>query len=68
VSKEAAAAILTKLYFEEARQTASRIAIVHADPVSIESAERIGYVYGTFLASLDKYATWGEKLAKKEHP
>ncbi len=57
MSKEAAAATLTRIYFDKvnARVTPRK----PTDKLGTEAVEEIGYVYGAFLARLDGFQERG---------
>jgi hypothetical protein len=57
MSKEAAAATLTQIYFDKvnARVTPRK----PTDKLGVEAVEEIGFVYGAFLARLDGFEERG---------
>ncbi len=57
MSKEAAAATLTRIYFDKVnvRVTPRK----PTDKLAVEAVEEIGYVYGAFLARLDGFGERG---------
>lgn len=61
MNKETAAAILTQIYFATVPNATQNFAGATRDEkVALASADKIGTVYGHFLAKLDTYATWGD--------
>ncbi len=61
MSKEVAAAILTRIYFDKVPGTGGAQLGSHANPISATAAERIGYVYAHFLGKLANYEGWAGK-------
>jgi hypothetical protein len=60
MSKEVAAAILTKLYFEKLPNSAGNLRAPSsgAPDVLLENADTIGKVYAHFLGRLGIYESW----------
>ena len=53
MSKESAAATLTRIYFDKVNATVTRRK--PTDKIGVEAVDEIGAVYGTFLARLDGF-------------
>jgi hypothetical protein len=66
MSKEAAAATLTRIYFDKvnARVTPRR----PTDKIGAEAVEEIGFVYGAFLARLDGFEEKGRATTTAPKP
>ena len=61
MSKEVAAAILTRIYFDKVPGAGGTHLHSHSGIVSPEAAEQIGQVYVHYLSKLDLFGTWAQK-------
>lgn len=59
MSKETAAAILTKLYFEKVPNVEKKLAGPNPREDHAAAVEQIGTIYGLFLSKLDMFLVWG---------
>ena len=66
MSKELAAAVLTRIYFDKVRNAEKPIKMqALTEPYSDEAIDHLGRVYSVFLGRLDKFASWSTEQPTK---
>ena len=67
MSKETAAATLTRIYFESVPSERNQLPGRSSDePWAVAALDSIGLIYGIFLAKMDTFRGWGEERIRSQ--